>query len=117
MVKYTHQLDRTFTALSDPTRRAILARLALGEATVGQLARPFTMSWPAVTKHLDVLENADLILRERRGRERVCRLRAAGLGEADAWMQPFRQFWEGALDNLAHHLAAANEAKRGDDNA
>ncbi|MBM3488952.1 MAG: winged helix-turn-helix transcriptional regulator [Alphaproteobacteria bacterium] len=110
MVRYQQPLDRTFIALADPTRRAILARLSLGQATVGELAAPFAMSWPAVTKHLDVLEGARLIERERRGRERLCRLRPVALREADAWLEPFRQFWQDAFDNLARHLAQPSGA-------
>ncbi len=97
-------LDRTFAALADPTRRAILARLAHGEATVGQLAAPFAMSLPAVSKHLRLLENASLIVRDRPGPNRVCRLRPCALREASEWMNDYRRFWEGALDRLEARL-------------
>lgn len=105
MVKYSNQaLDATFAALGDPTRRAILARLALGEVSVGDLARPFEMSLPAVSKHLSVLENAGLVRREREGRVRRCRLTSAPLSEAADWISTYRRFWEGQLDALARYL-------------
>jgi DNA-binding transcriptional ArsR family regulator len=97
-------LSDTLSALADPTRRAILARLALGEATVGELARPFAMSGPAVTKHLNVLEKAGLIRRGRDAQRRPCRLEAARLKEAAQYLSGFRQFWEGSLDRLEDYL-------------
>ena len=100
----TEQLDRTFAALSDPTRRAILARLAGGEATVTELAAPFPVSLPAVSKHLRVLEGAGLITRGRNAQWRPCRLEAAPLEGAAEWIQRYRQFWEGSFDRLDDHL-------------
>ena len=105
MVKYkTSALDQTFAALADPTRRAILARLTDGEATVGELAAPFEMSWPAVTKHLKTLERAGLIERRRQGREHVCRLQPAPLADAREWITDTRQFWESNLESLERYL-------------
>jgi DNA-binding transcriptional ArsR family regulator len=100
----TDQLDRTFAALSDPTRRAILTRLAEGEATVTEVAAPFTVSLPAISKHLKVLEHAGLITRGRDAQWRPCRLKAAPLEDAAAWLERYRQFWEGSLDRLDDHL-------------
>ncbi len=97
-------LSDTLSALADPTRRAILARLALGEATVGDLARPFAMSGPAVTKHLNVLEKAGLIRRGRDAQRRPCRLEADRLKEAAEYLATFRQFWEGSLDRLEDYV-------------
>ncbi len=106
-------LSTTFAALADPTRRAIVARLAQGEATVGELARPFAMSLPAITKHLTVLERAGLIERGRRAQTRPCRLRPAPLHDAADWIATFRRFWEESLDRLEQHLATvmAEEAR------
>jgi DNA-binding transcriptional ArsR family regulator len=87
-------LDATFAALADPTRRAILARLAAGEATVTELAAPFKMSQPAISKHLKVLERAGLVSRGRDAQRRPCRLEARPLAEANAWLEGYRQFWE-----------------------
>jgi DNA-binding transcriptional ArsR family regulator len=100
----TDQLNRTFAALSDPTRRAILARLAQGEATVTQVAAPFAVSLPAISKHLKVLEHAGLITRGRDAQWRPCRLKAAPLEDAADWLEHYRQFWEGSLDRLDEHL-------------
>jgi DNA-binding transcriptional ArsR family regulator len=100
----TDQLDRTFAALSDPTRRAILARLAEGEATVTEVAAPFAVSLPAISKHLKVLEHAGLITRGRDAQWRPCRLKAAPLEDASDWLERYRQFWEGSLDRLDDHL-------------
>jgi DNA-binding transcriptional ArsR family regulator len=97
-------LSKTFAALSDPTRRAILARLAEGEATVNELAEPFAMSLPAISKHLKVLERAGLIERGRRAQWRPCRLRPEPLGEAVGWLERYREFWEGSFDRLDEHL-------------
>jgi DNA-binding transcriptional ArsR family regulator len=97
-------LSDTLSALADPTRRAILARLALGEATVGELARPFAMSGPAVTKHLNVLEKAGLIRRGRDAQRRPCRLEPERLKEAADYLADFRQFWEGSLDRLEDYV-------------
>jgi DNA-binding transcriptional ArsR family regulator len=98
------QLDKTFSALADPTRRAILTRLADGEATVTELAEPFAMSLPAVSKHLKVLERAGLIVQGRTAQWRPCRLEAAPLGEVTEWLERYRQFWEGSFDRLDAHL-------------
>jgi len=99
-----NQLDRTFSALTDPTRRAILVRLAQGEATVGELAEPFDVSLPAISRHLKVLEEAALISNERRGKHRICRLRTEPLGSAVDWLGFYRTFWNGTLDRLDARL-------------
>jgi DNA-binding transcriptional ArsR family regulator len=93
-------LDATFAALADPTRRAILARLATGEASVAQLAEPFAMSQPAISKHLKVLERAGLISRGRDAQRRPRRLKAKPLAEATAWLENYRQFWEESFQRL-----------------
>ena len=93
-------LDATFAALADPTRRAILARLASGEASVMELAEPFAMSQPAISKHLKVLERAGLISRGRDAQRRPCRLEAGPLAEANEWLEGYRQFWEAAYQRL-----------------
>ena len=93
-------LDTTFAALADPTRRAILARLALGEASVTELAAPFAMSQPAISKHLKVLEQAGLISRGRDAQRRPCRLEAKPLAEANDWLEGYRQFWEESFQRL-----------------
>lgn len=93
-------LDTTFAALADPTRRAILARLALGEASVTELAEPFEMSQPAISKHLKVLERAGLISRGRDAQRRPCRLEARPLAEASEWLEGYRQFWEASYQRL-----------------
>ncbi len=108
------QLDTTFAALSDPTRRAILARLTNGEATVTELAAPFAMSLPAISKHLRVLERAGLILRGRDAQRRPCRLRAAPLGDAAAWLGDYRQFWEESFDRLDEYLQVLREREEND---
>src|SRR5919202_3456368 len=100
----TATLDRTFAALADPTRRAILARLAEGEATVNQLAEPFPMSTQAVSKHLKVLERAGLITRGRTAQLRPSRLRGAPLGEAAGWLEHYRPFWQERFDRLDDRL-------------
>jgi DNA-binding transcriptional ArsR family regulator len=97
-------LDATFAALADPTRRAILARLASGEANVTQLARPFDMSQPAISKHLKVLERAGLISRGRDAQSRPCRLEVRRLKEATAWMERYRRLWEDGLDRLEEYV-------------
>ncbi|NUP08713.1 MAG: winged helix-turn-helix transcriptional regulator [Polyangiaceae bacterium] len=94
------QLDATFAALADPTRRAILARLATGDASVLELAEPFAMSQPAISKHLKVLERAGLISRGRDAQRRPCHLEAAPLREASVWIVGFRAFWEASFDAL-----------------
>jgi DNA-binding transcriptional ArsR family regulator len=100
----TDTLDRTFAALADPTRRAILARLADGQATVTELAAPFAMSLPAVSKHLKVLERAGLIARGRRAQWRPAELRAEPLQEVADWLEDYRRLWEGRLDRLDTYL-------------
>lgn len=104
MVNYSNALDATFGALSDPTRRAILARLAQGEAMVTELAEPFRMSLPAISKHLRVLESAGLLEREIDGRVHRCRLAAAPMKNAVAWIAPYRAFWEKQFDALETYL-------------
>ncbi len=94
----------TFAALSDPTRRAILERLAAGEASVTELAAPFAMSLPAITKHLKVLENAGLISRSRDAQWRPCKLEAKPLQDASDWIEQYRQFWEESFDRLDAYL-------------
>ncbi len=103
-------LSTTFAALSDPTRRAILARLAEGEATVGDLARPFDMSLPAISKHLKVLERAGLVTRGRDAQRRPCRLAAAPLHEIADWVETYRRLWEQRLDRLETYLDASQAA-------
>jgi DNA-binding transcriptional ArsR family regulator len=98
------QLSSTFSALADPTRRAILARLAMGEASVKELAAPFEMSLPAVSKHLKVLERARLIVRGRSAQWRPCRLEAKPLAEATDWLEHYRLFWEQGFDRLDDYL-------------
>src|SRR5437868_10460881 len=99
-MKTSNRLDATFAALADPTRRAILARLAAGEASVTELAAPFAMSQPAISKHLKVLERAGLISRGRAAQRRPCRIEARPLAEADEWLEDYRQFWEGTFQRL-----------------
>ena len=105
-----NHLDATFAALADPTRRAILARLASGEASVTELAEPFAMSQPAISKHLKVLERAGLISRGRDAQRRPRRLEARPLAEANEWLEGYRQFWEGQFQRLD---ALLNEMKTG----
>ncbi|MGH3166469.1 MAG: ArsR/SmtB family transcription factor [Trebonia sp.] len=110
------QLSAIFGALADPTRRAILARLTDGEATVTELAAPFAISLPAVSRHLKVLERAGLIARSRSGQHLASALRPAPLREADEWMGRFRQFWDASFDRLDAHLrqTAREAAQRGE---
>jgi DNA-binding transcriptional ArsR family regulator len=98
------RLSSTFAALSDPTRRAILARLALGETSVSKLAAPFAMSLPAVSKHLKVLERAGLITRGRDAQMRPCKIEVNALKEADDWLEEYRRLWEQRLDRLEDYL-------------
>src|SRR6201998_3750802 len=98
------QLSETFRALADPTRRAILARLASGEASVTELAEPFSMSMPAISKHLKVLERAGLISRGREAQWRPCRLQAAPPQDVAGWVEHYRRFWEGSFDRLDDYL-------------
>lgn len=96
----TERLDATFMALADPTRRAILARLAIGEATVMELVAPFKLSQPAISKHLKVLERAGLISRGRDGQKRPCRIEATPLAEASEWLEAYRKVWEPNFERL-----------------
>lgn len=105
-------LDATFAALADPTRRAILARLATGEATVNELAEPFSMTQPAISKHLKVLERAGLISRDRDAQRRPSRLQPARLAEASAWLEQYRQFWEASFTRLDHLLKELQPRKK-----
>lgn len=105
------RLSTTLSALADPTRRGILARLSLGEATVGQLAEPYDMSLAAVSKHLKVLENAGLISRGKEAQWRPCRLEAAPMAEVADWVGEYRRFWDQSLDRLGDYLA---ELQKGD---
>jgi DNA-binding transcriptional ArsR family regulator len=109
----TDTLSQTFAALADPTRRAMLAQLSKGEASVGELARPFLkeMSLPAVTKHLKVLERAGLITKTREAQWRPCRLNADGLKGAADWMEQYREFWEESLDRLEAYLKTVTAKK------
>ena len=117
----TDRLSATFSALADPTRRAILARLALGETSVSELAKPFDISGPAISKHLKVLESAGLISRGREAQWRPCKLEPAALRGVDNWLEEYRKLWEQRLDRLEeylHELQAAEkqgkaETKRG----
>src|SRR5919202_5334958 len=109
----TATLDRTFAALADPTRRAILERLARGEATVNELAEPFPITVQAVSKHLRVLERAGLIERGRDAQLRPSRLRGAPLRDASEWLEGYRGFWEASFDSLEQRLAAGEERPGG----
>jgi DNA-binding transcriptional ArsR family regulator len=108
-------LSTTFAALADPTRRAILARLSAGEATVTELAEPFEISLPAVSKHLKVLERAGLIERGREAQWRPCRLRAERLQEVDEWVDQYRRFWEERLGRLDEYLRQIQNREQTDD--
>ena len=110
----TDRLNATFAALADPTRRAILARLASGEASVSELAEPFEMSLPAVSKHLKVLERAGLITRGRAAQWRPCRLKAAPLKDAADWLEEYRCFWEESFDRLEDYLRELQEKEQTD---
>jgi DNA-binding transcriptional ArsR family regulator len=108
MVKYSSSLDSTFGALADPTRRAILATLQLGQASISELAKPHRMSLPAVMKHVHVLEQAGLVSQEKTGRTRICRLAPEPLQDAESWISKYRRFWERNFDSLERYL---NEEK------
>ena len=110
------QLSTTFSALADPTRRAILARLTAGEATVKELSAPFAMSGPAVSKHLRVLERAGLITRGRDAQWRPCRLEAAPLEEVAEWAENYRRFWDASYERLDEYLQELKEKERTYDN-
>ena len=105
------QLSSTFSALSDPTRRAILTRLALGETSVKELAEPFSLSAPSITKHLKVLERAGLIQRSREAQRRPCRLKAAPLKEVSEWVEQYRQFWTQSMNRLDKYLGTLESDK------
>src|SRR5580692_280420 len=107
-------LDATFAALADPTRRAILARLAQGEANVTELARPFDMSQPAISRHLKVLEHAGLVSRGRDAQSRPCRLEASRLREATAWMERYRRHWDESFDRLDGLLDEMKKKEKND---
>lgn len=107
------RLSITFQALADPTRRAILARLALGEASVNELAEPFDISQPAISKHLKVLERAGLISRSREAQYRPCRLKPEALKRLDEWLEEYRRLWEARLDRLETYLAKLQQPKSG----
>jgi len=115
----TDQLSATFAALADPTRRAILGRLIAGESSVTELAKPFHMTLPAVTKHLKVLENAGLITRSRQAQWRPCRLDAGPLRDVADWVEPYRRLWNDRLDRLNDYLRdlQANPAPKDDSDA
>jgi DNA-binding transcriptional ArsR family regulator len=108
------RLDATFAALADPTRRAILARLAAGEAPVNELAQPFAMTLPAVSKHLKVLERAGLISRGREAQWRPCRLEAGPLKEVSDWVENYRRFWDGSFDRLDDYLRELQATEKPD---
>ena len=110
----TDQLSRVFSALADPTRRAILAELAERDATVTELVAPFPISMPAVSRHLKVLEHAELISRAQSGKWRASHLETAGLREAAEWIDRFRSFWNSPLDRFEAHLAAVQTTDRAD---
>lgn len=106
------RLNATFGALADPTRRAILGRLAAGEATVSDLAKPFAISLPAISKHLKVLERAGLIARSRNAHWRPCRLETERLRDASTWIDTYRAFWESSFDSLDAHLTTIQSGTR-----
>jgi DNA-binding transcriptional ArsR family regulator len=108
----TEQLDRAFSALADPTRRAILARLATGEATVSQLMEPFELSQPTISKHLKVLEDAGFIERGRDAQRRPRKLVAVALKDVADWIEPFRRQWEGRFNNLDGYLATMKKEEK-----
>ncbi|HEU5088897.1 MAG TPA: metalloregulator ArsR/SmtB family transcription factor [Roseiflexaceae bacterium] len=109
------QLSTVFAALADPTRRAILARLAQGEASVSEIAEPFSISAPAITKHLKVLQRAGLITQGRQAQWRPCRLEAAPLKDAADWLESYRRFWEGSFTLLDSYLAKLQDKEPPDD--
>ena len=115
MVKYTQRLDLAFGALADPTRRAILSRLATGEASVTDLAKPFDMTLAAISKHLKVLQRAGLVIQSREAQWRPCRLDARPLREVSDWLEHYRAYWEQSFDHLDEYLrnAQPKEKKRG----
>lgn len=106
MDNYQHQLDHAFSALADPTRRAIMARLAQGEASVGELARPFDMALPSLMKHIRVLETGGLVESEKQGRVRTCRLKPSGMKGVESWLAEQRAIWEEHFDRLEAYAAS-----------
>jgi len=114
-INSSEQLNTVFSALADPTRRAILERLAHGEASGTELARPFSISVPAISKHLRVLENADLILHRKDGRTHRFRLAARPMRDAATWLEHYRRFWEAQFDSLESYLQTTSEEKQGID--
>ena len=118
MVNYMPQpIDLTFTALSHPIRRGILARLSTGKATVAELAKPHHVSAPAISKHLRILETSGLLVREKKGREHHCALNGERLQEAEQWLEHYRSFWEQSLDRLALYLEETKKQTKGDPHA
>jgi len=109
----TDRLSTTLSALADPTRRGILARLSMGEATVSELAEPYDMSLAAVSKHLKVLEHAGLISRGREAQWRPCKLEAAPMAEVSDWVEAYRRFWDQSLDRLGDYLAELQKGEPG----
>jgi len=109
MVYYSVELDQTFSALSDPTRRAIVSKLAEGDASILELATPFDMSLPAVSKHIRVLEKAGLLTRTKQGRVQYCKLNAEPLQDAAKWLSFYQKFWDAKLDSLANFLEDDSE--------
>jgi len=105
-------LNQTFAALSDPTRRAILARLSQGDATVGELAGPFKISLPAISRHLKILEDASLISNERKGKHRLCHLKREAFESAAEWIDVHRSFWSGSFDRLEARLTQTKKDKK-----
>ena len=114
LLQMNDRLSETFGALADPTRRAILARLATGEASVTELAQPFAMSMPAISKHLKVLERAGLIARGRAAQWRPCRLNTAPLEALDGWLDAYRRFWEASFDRMDVYLAELKQGENDD---
>jgi DNA-binding transcriptional ArsR family regulator len=115
MLNYATPLDRAFQALADPTRRAMVERLTQGPASVTQLKRPLTMSLPAVMQHLAVLETSGLVVSEKRGRVRTCRINPAALAETERWIAERRREWERRLDRLGEYLKSLNSEGESDD--
>lgn len=115
MTTHPDPLSATFSALADPTRRAILARLASGETSVTELAKPFQMTLPAISKHLKVLENAGLISRSREAQWRPCKLEADPLGEVADWVEHYRRYWEHSLDRLGEYLQELQQKEKDQD--
>ena len=112
MDNHMHRLDHAFGALADPTRRAIVARLAQGEASVGELARPFDMALPSLMKHIRVLETGGLVESEKRGRVRTCRLKPSGMQGVESWLAEQRTIWEARLDRLEAYAASLEKKAR-----